>query len=336
MNCLLDHIGIEGCGEVTPPSNLFINRLPGIELKAIDKLATPDQVNFQGVWDDIQERAVRKFKTKVNAQFKERWKLKTITSSIDIGKKLTEETTSQAAEYRGYTIELNQEGSDFANSNMQVIFIKSLPLYLSTAQNTTIKIYDLDIETEIYTSTVTGSQGWNIVSINEYFTENRIYVVYDSTTIDSNQQDITKLMNYNSGSGCDCLCYDFNNSEFRIRGAKSLISDKFDISYVNDTYGLSGLFSIQCSYDSIVCNNLPVFETALWYLLGAEFCFERRFTSRLNEFTTFDKNKAKELEEEYIKRFEEELSIAIDGINLNGNDSCLVCNEQFRYTDARL
>lgn len=335
MNCLLNYIGIYGCGGGVPPSNLYINRLPGIELKAIDKLATPDQINFQGVWSDIQERAIRKFKTKVNAKFKERWKLKTITSSVNIGKIIDSNITALGSEYRGYTVELNESGSDYANSNMQSIYVSTLPLYLSEAKNTTVKIFDLDTETEIYTKDVTGVQGWNSVVINQIFSENRIYIVYDSTEIDSTELSISKLMNYNS-SGCGCVSYDFNGNEFIIKGAKSAIGDIYNIEYGSNIFGLSGIFSVQCSYDSIVCNNLPVFETALWYLEGAEFCFERRFTSRLNEFTTFDKNKAKELEEEYNLRFEEELEIAIEGINLDGNDSCLVCNDTFMWTDARL
>lgn len=335
-NCLTDLIGIEGCGGAVPPSNLYINRLPGIELKAIDKIATADQGTLNGVWSDIQERAVRKFKSSVNAKFKERWKLKTITSVIDLGRKInTNIIASPEVGLRGFALELHQEGANFGNSNMQSVYVKALSLYLPSPVATTVKLYDLDLAEELFTYDLAGVEGWNTITVNETFLANRIGFVYTSILTDSVQLDISQMSSYlNSAYAC---CYEFNNGQYRVRGIHNDTDLNINgIQFGDNTFGLTGIFSVICSYDSIVCNNLPVFETALWYLTGAEFCFERRFTSRLNEFTSFDKNKAKELEEEYKKRFDEELGLAIGGINLDGNDSCLVCNSQFMYSDAYL
>jgi hypothetical protein len=339
LNCLVDHIGIEGCGGDVPVSGLYINRLPGIELKALDKIASQDQANFQGVWEDIQERSVRRFRNEAIKMFKKRYKLKTITQSVDVERKIdTATTTASATEYRGYTLELNRENDEYVASNLQSQYIQTLPIYLSGAVNTTVKIYDLDTETQLFSLAVTGVQGWNIVRIDETFTARRIYVAYDATTVTSVEQDITKLRQavLYGNDGNSCLCYSYSNLNIEIRGASSMIADKFNITYGNDTFGLSGLFSVLCSFDALICNNLQVFETPLWYLEAAEFCFERQFTSRLNEYTAFDKSKAKELREEYEKRFIDELETVIDGINLDLKDSCLECNEQFIYADAKL
>jgi hypothetical protein len=339
LNCLIGHIGIEGCAGETPVSNLFINRLPGIELKALDKIATQDQVNFQGVWEDIQERSVRRFRNEAIKMFKKRYKLKTITQSVDVEKLIdTSSSTAMATEYRGYTLELNREGNDYAASNMQSVYIQTLPLWLPGAVNSTVKIYDLDTETELFTKAVTGVSGWNTVRVDQTFSANRLYVAYDSTLVNSTGQNISKLKQavlYGNDSNY-CLCYSWTNLNIEIKGAKSTIADKFNITYGNDTFGLSGIFSVLCSFDNLICNNLSVFETPLWYLEGAEFCFERQFTSRLNEFTTFNKDKAKELREEYEERFRSELETVIEGIDLDLKDYCLECNEQFRYADAIL
>lgn len=339
MNCLKGHIGIEGCSQTPVASSLYINRLPGIELKAIDKLATQDQENFHGVWNDIEERAVRRFKNEVNKEFKKRYKLKTLTQSFNIERLIdASDVILESPEYRGFTVELNRETDDYVASNMQLIHIQSLFLYLSIAQTTTIKVYDLDTLTEIDSIKVDGEEGWNTVSVNGNYNSRRIFVGYDSFSIDSVTQDITKLsqaVKYGTISDDYCLCFSYSNQNVEIRGAKSDLND-VSPEFGNNTFGLSGLISIKCSYEGLVCNNLDTFETALWYLEASEFCFERRFTSRLNEFTLFDKTKAKELQEEYEKRFLNELSTAIEGINLNMQDLCLECNEQFQYTDARL
>lgn len=339
LNCLKGHIGIEGCGGETPASDLYINRLPGIEMEAIDKIATADQVNFQGVWEDIEERAVRKFRNKVVMEFNKRYKLKTITQAVDIEKLInTDVSTASGADYRGYALELNRDVDDYVASNMQSIYIKSLPLYLSGAVNTTVKIFDLDTETELFSQAVTGVQGWNTVSVNQTFSYRRLYVVYNATNVTSVEQDITKLRQavLYGNDGCHCLCYYGSNLRIEIRGASSTIADPFNITYGDDTFGLSGIFSVQCSYDNLICNNMPVFETAFWYLCGAEFCFERSYTSRINKFTPMDQKKAKELEKTYNTRFEEELITAIGGIDLDLNDLCLVCNEPIRQADARV
>jgi hypothetical protein len=338
LNCLKGHIGIEGCSQSTPVSGLYINRLPGIELEALDKIATHDQVNFEGVWDDIEERAVRRFRNEVVKLFSKRYKLKTITQSVDVEKKIdTSSTTASGTDYRGYVLELNREDDDYVASNLQSIYIQTLPLYLSGAVNTTVKIFDLDTEAELFSLDVTGVSGWNTVRVDETFTSRRLYVVYDATNVTSVEQDITKLKEavlYN-GSEYHCLCYS-GNINIEIRGASSTIADKYNITFGEDTFGLSGVFSVLCSFDSLICNNLTVFETPLWYLEAAEFCFERRFTSRLNKYTLMNKDKAKELQEEYEKRFLDELDTVVEGISLDLKDYCLVCNEVIRTADARV
>jgi hypothetical protein len=75
MECLRNYIGIIGCGAPVPPviededgeevedlfSGLYINQLPGINLRSIEKLADDEQENYLGVWNDVQTRALLKF-----------------------------------------------------------------------------------------------------------------------------------------------------------------------------------------------------------------------------------------------------------------------------------
>lgn len=90
MDCLKDYIQIEGCSapqygydantdgdddpetEPTPASGLYINKdLPGISLENVDKIADGEQQTFLGVWNEVQDRALRKFRIKVKAGYKE-------------------------------------------------------------------------------------------------------------------------------------------------------------------------------------------------------------------------------------------------------------------------
>jgi hypothetical protein len=348
LTCLIDHIGVDGCDQDAPPSGIYINELPGIELKMIDKIADADQVNFLGVWSDVQKRAARRFVREVNAEFNQRYKLKTLTQSVNIGKVIGSTVTAPATNYNGGVLELEREENDYVNSNLQVITIQYLNLYAPIAGSTTVKIWDLDTEEELFSLVVAATAGWNRVSVLSTFTARRIYYAFDATNIGNIDQDISKheqAVKYNNDYYyCN---FEYQNGNIELRGASSTIADKFTLTYESDAYGISPIFSVGCSYESLICNNLSVFENAFWYLLGIELLTERLNTSRLNEFTVGNTAKIQELKNEFTKMYyggadkdgafrKGELNLAIEGINLNKRDICLECNDQFIYADAKL
>lgn len=86
----------------------------------------------------------------------------------------------------------------------------------------------------------------------------------------------------------------------------------FFINAINQCYKINKVDICEC----IICENITLLATPLWYLLGAEVMFERYSSSRLNRFTTIDKPKAKELRDEFMDIFNRELSVAIAGIDI--------------------
>lgn len=336
MNCLKDYIGLQACSTTTPDSGVYVNQLPGIELEMIDGIADEQQVDFNGVWDDVQERAVRRLKTDLNAEFKKRYRLKNITQSVDLGRLIdTTSTTVSAGDYRGVSLTLNKSDENYSYSNLQTFYIPDLSLYFSSNNATTIKIFDLRTGTELYTKSVAapGSIGWQTIQINQTFTSREIFVSYDATNLNSVLLDLTKF-NYKEG----------NNAE--LRGATATISASIlesDLTTSDNAYGLSVKWSVICSFDSFVCQNKEPFLRSLWLLLGIELSRERRFTSRLNEFTAFGQDRAKELmqmfEIEYRGgvmdeiHYEGELFMSIDAINLNKSDYCIECNDEVRIME---
>jgi hypothetical protein len=54
--------------ETIETSGLFITELPGISLESIEKLATPEQKTFMGVWANVEKRALLKFRSAVLAE----------------------------------------------------------------------------------------------------------------------------------------------------------------------------------------------------------------------------------------------------------------------------
>lgn len=63
LQCLKGLVGIKGCSGEEPGSGLYINSLPGVTLEMVDKIADAEQVTYLGVWKDIEDRTIRRFRT---------------------------------------------------------------------------------------------------------------------------------------------------------------------------------------------------------------------------------------------------------------------------------
>lgn len=350
MNCLTDFIGLNNCSILTTPeSGLYLNDLPGVEIQNIDQIANAEQSTFVGVWNEIQKRALNRFKTDLINEFGKRYRLKQVQQLVNIGKVIdTTEVTASAAQYRGFTVELNQANDTHVNSNMQSIFVQALYLYLPAAVNPTIKIFDLDLGTELYTYSLTGAIGWNTITVGQYFEATRIFVCYNATAVNSVKLDITKMY-------LDNNCY-FDNWLYtywhccsgltKLKGATAATATPTTTTQGQSTFGMSGIFSIRCTFNNVVCYNKEHFGEALLYCLGSELMTERINSSRINRWTTVDKPKATELRKYFEARYkggvyddiayDGELTTAVFGIDLNKRDVCIQCNSDFQFVEARL
>jgi hypothetical protein len=88
------------------------------------------------------------------------------------------------------------------------------------------------------------------------------------------------------------------------------------INAVNKCYKINDIPICECLIES----NFETFGIALWYLLGSEMMFERINSNRINKFTTIDKAKARELQQAFIDTFQDELTVAVNSIDVNNND----------------
>ncbi len=100
----------------------------------------------------------------------------------------------------------------------------------------------------------------------------------------------------------------------------------FFINAINQCYKINKVDICEC----IICENVALLSTSLWYLMGAEVMFERYSSSRLNKYTTIDKPKAKDLRDEYMDIFNRELAVAVAGIDIQESictpDEGVACN----------
>ncbi len=77
MQCFTDYIGLSLCGGVydAPASGIYINSLPGLSLESIDKVADQEQINYMGVWEDVQTNALQQFRLDIIAEINKCYKV---------------------------------------------------------------------------------------------------------------------------------------------------------------------------------------------------------------------------------------------------------------------
>lgn len=72
MQCFIDYIGLSLCAGAyeVPASGIYINSLPGLSIESIDKVANQEQINYIGVWNDVQANALPDFRVDIMGEMR--------------------------------------------------------------------------------------------------------------------------------------------------------------------------------------------------------------------------------------------------------------------------
>ena len=324
LDCLRDYVGIYGCGRPDPASGLFINAL-GIPLESIEKLSTPEQQNFLGVWDDVQTRALRRLAMAANGYFSTHYKLNRIAEVVGLGFDDVDptQTTPADKQWRGFVYNVAVNGTP--RSPLQALDLQTLYLYVPTAGLTiTVGVFDINTGARFFVKQFTSIVGRNAIPVDANATFASVFIGYYAT-FDGAQIKI------DAASDCDCQCTT-DCCDGTITGAtvNAATVNDFDVATLatgNNTFGMSAVFSLRCDWQNLICGTKSYWANALWYALGEEMMAERMYSPRLNKFTTIGKDEAKERRDEFKARYHEELQMAVDCITLDTTDCCIECNE---------
>lgn len=317
MVCLKNSVGIKWCGgDSNPSSGFFINSMAGVTIKTMEKLTTEEANTFPQVWSDIQDRAIRRLQLAIIAEFSKRYRILNPQGTFNLEKDIdTGTTTIAAAEYRGIYVDDNyyQTGEEYKLSALQSHYVQTLYFYSPIVQaNSVIKVFDYDLNTVLDTLTQDFAIGWNTIQVNKSYSAYKLFIGVDSTNFNS----VDKILPSTT-----------ERFPVRVRGGKmSIGADTSTLEISNNTFGLSGIFSVRCKYDNIICSNIDLFTTPYSYLCASELMLERISSSRWN-FITVDKKQAQELKDHYDVEFEKAIATTCGSIELDMNDVCLDCGE---------
>lgn len=310
MNCFVDYIGIKWCNAPEPESGLYLNELPGFSLKSIDQLANEEQVSFLAVWKAVQKRAIAQLLSAFKSELARQYKIshRQVNYSLQPQIETVLYQTPAANEWRGVLLSLQED-----SSSALVLQVKQLSVFLKTAATTTVKLVDVTNGIrELGSYSLNGNSGTNAIALSvDLAGVRRLLILYDATSVESVYSGITETTTHRN-----------------VVATQGVISDtSFNtLTTGNNTFGICLDARVLCGYEALACNHKRALATSLWYLVGAELMLERLQSDRLNRYTTIDAAKARELREEYLLAFKNELKPAIAEMPLMLNDDCLSCN----------
>lgn len=331
MNCLTDYIGLRGCGAAVPPSGLYVNDLPGISLKQLVNLTNEEETSYSSLWSMLQGRAQQRFSLDVREAMGKHYRMRSMLQGVNIGNQIGD-PVAIPGELMGFTIELNEASDyEYVPSPLASIHIQDLRFYASDAANQQyFQIWDINTNTMLWSTQVDLVVGWNTIPVNTTFHNN--YAV--------NSWRIGCFHFVTDMSGAYTLDAPYSHTipgccDVRVQGASAGTPTIFDpyIQYGSNTYGLSGTFSIVCSWDAVICQNKTLFSRAFWYLTGIELLTETLYSTKLNLFTTVNLQRIEKLREEYQVEYMKSLEQVAGGFDLSC-DCCIDCAGQVQLRET--
>jgi hypothetical protein len=338
---------------------MYLDSLPGIEIANIDGVASEQQLNFLGIWNDLQTTTVDTFREDVIQEFGKRYLLKQITQTVDLGKQIDINSLSApvAGHQYGTLIETSQQGTHFAASNLQDIYIQTVNFFWSGSNSVpslTLVITDADLGEILYTMTVGNAvPGWNQIWVDRQFSVRRLYIFISGNfdnyvKLDLSQFRLDNFTNLDWGFSGTQLYFSWFGAgcQARVRAVDHTVANNTDTISTN-TFGVSVVMSIRCSYDTIVCSNRKHFASAWQHCLAIELLNYRLNSSRLNKWTTILKEQAQALQTIFIHKYRGgvdlktgleypgKLQLAVTSIALNDADCCLKPNDALMWAETK-
>lgn len=288
-------------------SGLYVVDLPGVTVAQLDGLTKDEQADDAALFENIYR--VAQINLKIDLQ-------KKLAQRFHIDKKLVSRETSDyladansGADLAGVKISFNLP--KYARVNILSIGVRSNVAYASPTG--TFFIYDTDADGELL-ATVTSDivTGRNTVKVYQEFEHDDLFIAYnpDDFSFDKTENKYYSDSSYSKDHlSCMYPCaYGGEGSVTQVNGG-----------------GLNVKFVIYCSMEKFICENLPLFQFALWYRIGVDLMKERIVSDRVTRFTVLAEDRAKELLEVFNEEYQNALEAATMNIKMQEDPVCFLC-----------
>jgi len=308
IDCLNNYIGVRSLPPYEDPdSGYYINDLQGISTQQLEDISDDeDHYEVRLAWDDIYVRAERQLESDIKTALQKYSKRNSYIDNSITGKLTDNVSTTPGNTFNGWWFNMGYQSKNL------VLNISTVDIYLNTAANFDLFIYDLNSGKKLDEIAYTGVEGLNTVRVNKNYPLHRysnVYICYDASEV-----SVLKMTEYKS--------LGFTKS-VEVGKTSAVINDNVDGA---DT-GISVTFNLECSVINFVCQRIDSFKDAFLYKLGVEFCNERIYSDRINRYTLMDSKDAEKLRTEFNDQYNLLIESSLKDLKINESDECFECNK---------
>lgn len=302
--CQDDYIRID---RSTPSrSGLYGTDLPGVEIDLLENLTKDDQEDYQDVWEMIYNRAWQNLVSDVT---------KALQEKFYVDAKLVSRETSEFKDDANSGSELAGVRLHFYLPKYARIHVLSVGVLSNQSYGSpgiTLYFHKDNADGELlHQVSESLDEGRNTIFVDTDFEVDDLFIGYDPDSFELRQTEnkyYQNLWNYWDKLTCMWPCLGSTAEVRQINGG-----------------GLNVKYTIECSIEKYVCENLKFFRNAFWYRIGLELVVERRFGNRLNQFTTMTIERATELFDFYNNQYQQELMNSTKAVNVDEDPFCFNC-----------
>lgn len=289
---------------VTSRSGLYASDLPGVE-ELLYELVSKDSETEDEVWERIYRNAWHNMISDVEVKLRE--KMFVTYKLISHETSVFEDSVNGNSRLAGIKIEFNLP--NYGRLHIVCVRVHSQQIYSSPEFR--LEVYDTDENGDLlFEKEQELSAGKNTINVDTDFEVNKLFVAYDASLYQLRSTTNRSYSWYSAFDKFDCMfpCFGGEGSIRQINGG-----------------GLNVIYNVFCSSEKFVCENINLFRKVFWWKIGQELIVERKIGNRINQFTTFTKERGEELMAFYQAQYSEALANSIDSHNINEDPICFEC-----------
>jgi hypothetical protein len=290
---------------VVSKSGQYFTDLSGCTISLLEDLIKEDHADYTATFNYLMKSAWRNLRIDVQRKLADRFHIdkKLITRETSEFKADANITTGRAG------IKISVRLPKYAR--LQILSIGLFSEDVSPVPAGTFYIQKDDEDGELL-ATISGqlAAGRNLIEVYQDFEEETLFISYDADNLTLRQ---TKTKYY-----ADNNCIEEDYCDF------PCVLGEGSVRHINGG-GLNVKFVLYCSMDKFICDNLPLFQGALFYRLGVDTMKERISTQKINKTTVLTAERAVELLGIFNEDYQAALDSATANIKIKEDPICFMC-----------
>lgn len=324
LDCLDNIIGVDKtCAPQAPKSGLYIQDLPGIDLKVADAVINSDYASGVRFLLSKIEFAKNLMLAQVRSQLQDKLRYGTILSNENIG-------------YVDYSETIPADAGSLTGIQINVLDYSYFELYLQSfsvfaTESKTINVYVYDLITgsllDTFEAATIANTEVNVQVNKTYYSQRKDLNLFicTSNNLGHYQARLTKRH-------CSSCSTGVSNGYANINASAVIdslpIIDR-NLQGATSTGGLSISYSLSCSLEPFLCNMAGMLGFPLLYKAGSAIMDEAINTGRLNGIVLTKKEDWQTLKEDFEAQYISSIRALMSNIKLP-EDICFSCNNTIR------